>query len=715
MAETFSESWHRVAARRLRLRPSVEARRQHFRGERWFVLHDPFNNQYFRIRPEAYEFLARLDGRQTVDACWQECLATNPESAPGQEDVVRLLGQLYHANLIAGDVPPEAVKVFERYRKRRRQQIQSRLMSVLFLRLPLVDPDPWLKRMLPFIGWFFSPWGAVLWLAAAVPAVMLAVGRADALVNQSQSVLAPANLPLLYVSLVGLKLLHELGHAFACRRFGGEVHTLGVMILVFSPMPYVDATSSWGFRSRWKRVAVAAAGMWVELFVAFGATIVWALTGASVIHALAYNVMFIASVSTLLANANPLLRFDGYYILSDLIDMPNLYQRSTRWWRHFSEHRLFGVRRSVNPAQSRREGAFLAIYGVLSFVYRTVLFVGILVFVAGRFLLLGMLMAIAGLITWLIVPIGKMIHYLAESPQLERTRRRAVAVTLLLVAGPLLVLGAIPFPHWFTAPGVVQSEGYEVVYTGAPGMLAAIGSESGGRVETGTLLARLENPEMEFEWKAALAEEAEALAVERQSLEHSGEGQRAARERLEAVRQRKAHLKQMRGQLEIRATSAGVWISPTLPQLRGRWLPRGAVVGELVDPDRFRFSAAVAQNDAAYLFNERVRSAGVRLHGDALRRFAVRSATILQAEKSRLPSAALGWAGGGEIAVQSDDKEGTKAAEAFFELRAELEPISDVVLLHGRSGRLRCQLPPEPLLTQWSRKTRQLLQQRLGL
>ena len=572
MAETFSESWHRVAARRLRLRPSVEARRQHFRGERWFVLHDPFNNQYFRVRPEAYEFLARLDGRQTVDVCWQECLATNPEGAPGQEDVVRLLGQLYHANLIAGDVPPEAAKVFDRYRKRRRQQIQSRLMSVLFLRLPLVDPDPWLKRMLPFVGWFFSPWGVVVWLAAAVPAIMLAVGRADELVNQSQSVLAPANLPLLYASLVVLKTLHELGHAFACRRFGGEVHTLGVMILIFSPMPYVDATSSWGFRSRWHRIAVATAGMWVELFVAFGATCVWALTGAGVLHALAYNVMFIASVSTLLANANPLLRFDGYYILSDLLDMPNLYQRSVRWWRHFAEHRLFGVRRSVNPAATRREALFLAIYGAASFIYRTVLFAGILLFVAGRFLLLGMTMAVTGLITWLIVPAGKLVHYLGQSPQLERTRRRAVFSTVALIAGPFFLLGVVPFPNWFTAPGVLQSEGYEVVYSGAPGVLAVVEAASGAHVEKGALLARLENPEMEIEWKGALAEESEALAIERQTLEHGGEGQRAARERVEAVRQRKAHLERMRGQLEIRAAAAGIWIAPTLLQLRSSTL-----------------------------------------------------------------------------------------------------------------------------------------------
>lgn len=714
MAETFSESWHRVGTRRLRLRPSVRSRRQLFRGERWFVLHDPFNNQYFRVRPEAYEFLARLDGLRTVDAIWEECLATNPEGAPGQEDVVRLLAQLYQANLTAGDVPPEAARVFERYRKRRRQQFQSRLMSVLFLRLPLFDPDAWLQRMLPFVSWFFSPWGACLWLAAAVPAVMLVLGRTQELSDQTQSVLSPSNLPLLYLSLIGLKLLHEFGHAFSCRRYGGEVHTLGVMMLVFTPMPYVDATSSWGFPSRWQRMAVALAGMWVELFVAFLATCVWALTGPGVIHALAYNVMFIASVSTLLANANPLLRFDGYYILSDLLDMPNLYQRAARWWKYFAERWLFGMRRAVNPAASRREAAFLAVYGALSFIYRAILFGGIILFVAGRFLLLGLTMALAGLITWLVIPIGKLVRYLAESPHLIRSRRRAILVTASLVAAPIILLGVVPFPHWFSVPGVLQSEGYELIFSGAPGVLVETVAVSGDRVEKGAVLVRLENPEMDIQWRAALAEEAEALAVERQALQAGGEGHLAASERVLAVQQRKEHLAALRAALEIRAPSAGVWISPNIGQLGGRWLPRGAVIGELVDPERVRFSGVVTQDDASFLFHERIRATGVRLRGDADRRIGVRVAAILQAEKRRLPSAGLGFMGGGDIAVRSDDQEGTTATESFFELRAELEPAADVALLHGRSGKLRCWLPPEPLLSQWTRKFRQVLQKRLG-
>ena len=155
--------------------------------------------------------------------------------------------------------------------------------------------------------------------------------------------------------MVVIKTVHEFGHSFACRRFGGEVHTMGIMFLLFTPIPYMDATASWSFRSRWQRALVGAAGMIVEVFVASLATFVWASTAPGTIHSLAYNMMFVASVSTVLFNANPLLRFDGYYILSDLLDIPNLHQRSTGLLRHFVEFMPLDTRKSINPTRSRRE------------------------------------------------------------------------------------------------------------------------------------------------------------------------------------------------------------------------------------------------------------------------------------------------------------------------------------------------------------------------
>ena len=714
-SDTFSESWHRIAERRVALRAGVRSHRQFFRGERWHVLYEPFTNQFFRVRAGAWDFLSRLREDRTVQQCWEEALAQHPAEAPGQEEVIQLLSQLYQANLIRSDLAPDSAKLFERYRKRRSREARSRWMSLLFIRIPLCNPDAFLVRTLPLVRWLFSWAGAALWLVVFTLALKTGVENRDRLWQQSQSVLAPGNLGWLYAGMVGLKLLHELGHAYACRYFGGPVNTLGVMILIFSPLPFVDATSAWSLRERWKRVAVGAAGMVVELFIAGLAIFVWAGTGPGAVNAVAYNLIFIASVSTLLANLSPLLKFDGYYILCDLVDLPNLAQRAGRLWRHWTERYLFGWRQSISPAETRRESTWLGIYGAASFVYRFFLFAGILFFVAGQWLLLGTIMAVAGVITWAIVPFGRLVHYLSSNPRIERVRQRAVFSTIALAGGILALLALVPMPQTFTAPGVVRAENYAVVYTGSEGEFAEMLAPSGTAVQPGTVLMRLRNPELELEIQAAAAEEMEALNLERAALDDPGQGLAAVRERLGAVRQRGAELARLRTNLEVRAPLAGTWVVPELSEIQGRWLSRGTAIGEIVDPGAFRFSAVVRQEDADSLFGTKLEADGVRLRGASDHLIKVSKVTILPMQQQILPSASLGWQGGGEIAVRQDDQSGTKSAEPFFELRALLSGDENALLRQGRAGKLRCSLPWRPLLSQWYRKVRQLVQQRLSV
>ena len=266
--KTFSESWYRVANQRIYLRPGVRVRRQNFRGERWIVLENPFSNQYFRLRPGAYEFVARLQPDCTVEQVWQQCLDRFPDEAPSQEAVIQLLSQLYFANLLQYDLAVDSAQLFQRYKQRKQREIGFQFLNIMFMRFPLLDPDRFLVRILPVLGKLISPAGVALWAIVVGFAVKIVVDNFGALREQGQNVLAPGNLALLYLGLIFIKTLHEFGHALFCRKFGGEVHVMGVMLMIFTPMPYVDATSSWGFRERYKRVLVGAAGMIVELFVA---------------------------------------------------------------------------------------------------------------------------------------------------------------------------------------------------------------------------------------------------------------------------------------------------------------------------------------------------------------------------------------------------------------------------------------------------------------
>jgi putative peptide zinc metalloprotease protein len=709
---TFSESWHRVANQRLSLHPGVRVRRQVYRGERYYVLENPMANQFFRIRPPAYEFVARLRSDRTVDEVWRECLEVFPEEAPGQEAVVLLLGQLYQANLLQYDHALDTAELFKRHQKRTSQEMRSRLANIMFFRIPLLDPDRFLVRLLPLVGPLFSVFGLILWLGVVVAGLMHVAGNWQAVENQYQGVLAPGNLPLLYAGLVFLKTIHEFGHAFACRKFGGEVHTMGIMFMIFTPVPYVDVTSSWSIRSRWRRALVGSAGMIVELFVAAIAAVVWARSAPGVVHSLAYNMMFVASVSTLVFNLNPLLRFDGYYILSDLLELPNLGQRSNQHLRHLSESGLFGVKRSQSPARTTAEAWTFTLFGITSGIYRVIVFAGVLLAVADRYLLLGIVMLATCAISWVIVPTGSFLNYLSTSPRLDRVRVRAWAVSLALLALVVVPIGVLPFPNHFRAPGIVQSVDRSAVFTEAPGRVVRLLSTPGSEVRRGQPLLLLTNREIELEWISGRAALVEMEARLRQSLSEEIANLKPLYSRQAALSNRVVRLELERSNLVVRAPIDGIWTSPDVQDFTGRVVPRGSPLGLIVKPGAVEFSATVLQSDADRLFRTSQRSAEVRIPGQGGIVVPVSRVEVVQAERQNLPSAALGWHAGGEVATSQTDPQGRKAAEPFFEVRAELPQSSDVLLRHGRSGKIRFDLPPEPLLQQWWRRLMQLLQRR---
>jgi putative peptide zinc metalloprotease protein len=710
--KTFSESWYRVAGLKVRLHPTVTVRKQLFRGQIWYVLRDPFNNQFFRLRPGAHEFVIRLRPDRTVEAIWEECLERFPDDAPGQEDVIQLLTQLYFANLLHFEMAADSSKLFERYRKRRQREIKSKLMSIMFIRIPLFDPDPLLKRILPVFRHLISPIGALLWLVVVAAAIKLVVDRFDMATSQVQGILAPDNLFLLYTGMVVVKTLHEFGHALVCRRFGGEVHTMGVMLLIFTPLPYMDATSSWSFRSRWQRALVGGAGMLTEVFIAALATFVWAQTGPGGPHALAYNMMFIASVSTVVFNANPLLRFDGYYILSDLLDIPNLTTRSKKHLRHLVECYSFGYKDSFSPAQSPKEAFWLTVFGVLSGIYRVVVFAGIILFVADKFLLAGLLMALICVISWGIVPLYRLIVYLASSPRLTRTRARAVAVSAGVLVLLVAFLAVWPFPNRFRAPGVIESVRYVKVINTAPGYIKTVLVPSGARVRAGTGLIELEDRELDLEIEATEAQRAETLAMQRRALRLETADLEPIRKRLEAVESKLKDLEKQRDSLLVRTRQSGIWVAPLVKDMVATWVPRGTMVGEIVNREAFRFSAVVSQDEAADLFNGQIQKVEVRIHGEGGQNLDVDGLKIIPYQQDQLPSAALGWSGGGEVSVSVEDGTGLRATEPFFQIYATLKSTREPLLLQGRSGKLRFTLNPKPLLLQWIHAFKQLLQKR---
>src|ERR1051325_1820368 len=272
---TFSESWYRVADLKARLRPSAQISRQFYRGERWYVVRDPAGNQFHRLSAPAYRFIGLLDGTRTVAEAWDLVGGQLADDAPTQNEVIQILSQLHSANLLESNVTPDAAVLLRRHKRMVKQQWQGRLMNILFPRIPLWDPDKFLVRWMPVIRPMVSWLGALIWVAVVGAAIFALAPEWPKLRSGAGDAISPDNWPFLWFSFCFIKLIHELGHAFSCRRFGGEVHEVGIMFLVLVPAPYVDASTAWAFPSKWGRMFVGAGGMIIELFVAAIMAFIW--------------------------------------------------------------------------------------------------------------------------------------------------------------------------------------------------------------------------------------------------------------------------------------------------------------------------------------------------------------------------------------------------------------------------------------------------------
>ena len=713
---TYSESWHLVANLHLKLRSTIDVQRQFYRGEKWYVLKDPFNNRFFRVQPSAYDFIMRLNADRTVEEVWIACMEEFSQTAPGQSDVVMLLGQLYSMNLLETDVSPDTRQIFSRYALSRRKELQSQLMNIMFIKLPLFDPEKFLTRFSWLIHRIVSLPGAAVWSLVLIFAAKQVADNADIALDSAQAILAPDNLFLLYLALMFVKVFHELGHAVACHRYGGEVHTMGLMFMLFTPLPYMDATSSWGFRSRWQRAFVGGAGMIAELFVASLAAIYWAVSGQGPLHSLAYNVMFVASVSTILFNANPLLRLDGYYILSDLLDIPNLHARSTEHLRYLLEHYIFKYSGAQPAAKSQGEMVELGLYGFLSMIYKVVISLGIIMFVADKWLILGTILAVVGVFTGAILPIIRFISYLFIDQRLLQCRRRIVGLSTLFIIALIIVTVLLPFPHNVSAPGVVESFPDIKVVNMSSGYVSEYLVKPGQHVVEGQPLVRLENRELDFTLKGAESRVVEIKVRERQALGKRVGELRPVLKELQAAEAALAELQRNQTELIVRARGSGIWIPASKESISGLWVERGRYMGDIVGGDRFRFAAVVAQEEASELFDTPVRSVEVRLWGEAHQKISTEAVQLIPYQHEKLPSPALGQQGGGNVpVVPTAQQGGDNAAEPFFLVNALLQRDSGAHLFHGRSGNIRFTLPPEPLIVQWSQYFYQLFQNRYRL
>lgn len=668
----FSPSWYRVAALKPRIRSHARILRQSFRDKVWFVLQDQAAERSHRFSPAAHHFIGLMDGERTVQELWDAASAQLGDGAPTQEEAIRLLGQLHAADALLCDVPPDSMEVFRRYQRNERMLWRRRLWTPMALRFPLLDPDRFLERTLPWVQPLFGWFGLLLWLAVVGAGAVLAASHwTDLTENIADRVLDPKNLVLLWFVYPVVKSLHELGHAYATKKWGGEVHDIGIMLLVLSPVPYVDASAAWGFRDKHKRMVVGAAGIAVELFLGALALFTWLAVEPGAVRSVAYNVMLISGVSTLLFNGNPLLRFDGYYVLADAIEIPNLGSRSNQYLGYLFQRYVFGVADAESPAHSSGERFWMVTYGIASFVYRIFISFIIIMFIAGKFFVIGVLLAIWAVATQVLMPVGKSIAFLVSSPNLRRQRGRALSIGVLLALAAAILLFVVPVPSWTRTEGIIWVPEEAQVRAGAEGFVVGLLAPVDGEVQRGQPLIQAEEPFLATRVEVFNAQ-LEELTAKYDALITADRVQAAmVREEIIAARANLQRAREREAALTFRSPANGRFIVPNAADLPGRFLSKGQLVGYVVAPRELTVRVALLQDDIALVRRE-TRGVEVMLAGWGSSPVPARIRRELPGATSQLPTAALGSAGGGPIAVDPRDKQGVTTLRQVFQLELTL-------------------------------------------
>ena len=506
---TFADSLVSSTARPLnmRVRPDLVVRQTRYHGTPYWVIKDPVGLNYFRFQEEEFSILQWLDGHTSLDEIKRRFEKLFAPQKIGLDELGRLIGTLHRSGMVIADLPGQGPQLLKRRNENHWRQQLGKFTNILAIRFKGIDPERILNWLLPHVRWFFTPWAAACCILFGLSAVLLVAVQFDVFRSKLPTFhqfFAAENWIWLMVAMGVTKIIHEFGHGLSCKHFGGECHEMGVMFLVFTPCLYCNVSDSWMLPSKWQRAFIGAAGMYVELVIASFATYIWWFSEPGMLNQLALSTMFVCSVSTVLFNANPLMRYDGYYILSDLTEIPNLRQKASTILSRKLGAWCLGLKEPDDPFLPERNQAFFAIYSVASAVYLWVITFSILyfmykVFEPYRLQILGQILVSLSLVTLVGMPLYKMAKFFHTPGRVDQVKKPRLYATLGVIALVAAAILFIPLPYRIICPLEIKAHNAESVYVVVPGDLEQVNVQPGDRVTAGTKLAQLVNQDLDLE------------------------------------------------------------------------------------------------------------------------------------------------------------------------------------------------------------------------
>jgi putative peptide zinc metalloprotease protein len=737
---TLAESLVSTTSRRLalRMRPDLSVRKHRYHGEGYWVVKEPVGLNYYRFHEEEFAILQMLDGESTLDSIKERF---ESEFAPQKitfQDLQQFIGMLHRSGLVISETAGQGRQLKKRRDEKKRKEWLGRLTNVFALRWRGVDPDRFLNWLYRFTWWIFHPVCVAMCLALGISALLLVTVQYDQFYSRLPTFhefFDPRSADKwMYLALTMgvVKVLHELAHGLSCKHFGGECHEIGFMLLVLTPCLYCNVSDSWMLPNKYRRAMIGAAGIYMEMLLASIATFLWWFSDrTTLLNNLSLNVMFICSVSTLVFNGNPLLRFDGYYILMDLTEIPNLRQKATEVLKRFMVGVCLGLEQPENPFLPQKNRVLFGLYTVASVFYRWIVVFSIVMFLIKVFepiglKIVGQVIAAVGFFGLVVQPLWQMARFFYMPGRMHKVKKHRVIASLAVVAGLLAVVIFLPLPHSVKCEFEIQPRNASAVYVEVPGRVEEILVKEGQPVEPGQPLVVFNNPDLELS-VLNLAGQLEVTqtrlkTVERERFHSDQSGLQIGQltELLATTTKQLAEQQRELSRLQIAAPVAGVIIpapprpaggdiqegrlpawsgSPLDPKNLGAAYPEGELLCRIGDPTDLEALLIVDQADIDLvdLAMAQAEKPLVKLETDAYpgRPLNSRVAQVARVELKDVPDSLAAQAGG-RLETRVDRSGAVRPLSTSYHARVPLEDQGDLhgLLCPGMMGRAQ-------IYTQW--------------
>ncbi len=569
----------------LKLRQDLHFSFQSYSGNPCYLVEDTLNDSYFQIGELEYQFLHYLDGKTPIE----QILLQMPMLSTEQAQLIcqyAIQSQIVYLKTEQGwqlANPPKmkAAKLFQ-------------TLNILFIKIPLGSPDRWLSALLPYCRWMLG-WGFfAVWLFLVISGGYLVANQFYRFSHAASNLLLPNNFIWLGVAWTIIKVLHETFHGLVCKKYGGFVQQAGIMLILFVPLgAYVNVTSSWKLRSKWQRIHISVAGIYLELLLSSLAAWVWSYTETGVINYLAYNIIVIAAIGTILFNANPLMRFDGYYILSDLLNMPNLYLHGQKYIRYLNRRYLQG-----HKENSPTDSIFIKVYALCSLVWRWLVIFSLFITSLWLWHGAGVVIAILSLLSILVLPLSQFFKNLNLNVEKNKViKQLSLRLTILSII-VLVVLTQVSWSPRLSAPAVIDYQPSVTVRAETAGFVATIAVKNGEQVAENQLLMVLENPELVSQQRD-IALQVQISELKKQQLFNKNElaASQAEEEKLKAFRAQLADLNFKVEHLKIHAPLAGTVIADNLTDFKDLYVKRGVEILTIANPNHLEVKISIPQEE----------------------------------------------------------------------------------------------------------------------